>query len=167
MDKFPPKCGECKKQLEPDFMRDIVQPEVYKLYDFRFTRYMFKEKFIYCIRCGCPHSPPEEGEEANTVCMECQMMFCYKCEVTWHAGETCEQCKLKKNVVRLDELALEELQRIGAKRCPKCNEYVIKNDGCNHMTCRFGHHFCWVCGVGFATASETYGHLHAVHRGIH
>jgi hypothetical protein len=32
-----------------------------------------------------------------------------------------------------------------AKFCPQCRVAIIKNDGCNHMTCRCGHHFCWVC----------------------
>ena len=42
------------------------------------------------------------------------------------------------------------------KQCPRCNAAIIKNGGCNHMTCRAcGHRFYWVsaplvhpcCGV--------------------
>lgn len=28
-------------------------------------------------------------------------------------------------------------------RCPHCQNYVLKNGGCNHMTCRCGAEFQW------------------------
>jgi len=31
------------------------------------------------------------------------------------------------------------------KKCPKCGEPIEKNAGCQHMTCRCGHDFCWLC----------------------
>ncbi|PRP83830.1 IBR domain containing protein [Planoprotostelium fungivorum] len=31
-------------------------------------------------------------------------------------------------------------------QCPRCQMAVEKNEGCNHMTCRCGAHFCWNCG---------------------
>jgi hypothetical protein len=31
------------------------------------------------------------------------------------------------------------------KQCPQCHVDIEKNGGCNHMTCKCGHHFCWVC----------------------
>ena len=29
---------------------------------------------------------------------------------------------------------------------PHCHFTIEKNSGCNHVSCRCGHHFCWVCG---------------------
>ena len=32
------------------------------------------------------------------------------------------------------------------KICPKCKFWVEKNQGCNHMKCRWGTDFCYLCG---------------------
>ena len=32
------------------------------------------------------------------------------------------------------------------KKCPKCAVWIMKNAGCNHITCRCGAEFCYTCG---------------------
>ena len=32
------------------------------------------------------------------------------------------------------------------KQCPKCNFWVEKSEGCDHMSCRCGQMFCYKCG---------------------
>lgn len=60
-------------------------------------------------------------------------LMCFVCEHQWRADETGESCDT--NV----ELMLGEAM----KKCPACGEYIIKNGGCDHMTCRCKHEFYW------------------------
>ena len=51
------------------------------------------------------------------------------------------------NAVLPEDRALEEwAKKSGAKRCSKCRFWVQKSEGCDHMTCRCGYEFCYVCG---------------------
>ncbi|KAH9126066.1 hypothetical protein AeMF1_003450 [Aphanomyces euteiches] len=42
--------------------------------------------------------------------------------------------------------------------CPGCNAKTEKTEGCDHITCICGQHWCYRCGKGFL-ASEIYTHL--------
>lgn len=35
----------------------------------------------------------------------------------------------------------------GMVECPKCRHGIQKSHGCDHMTCRCGHEFCFICGA--------------------
>ena len=45
-----------------------------------------------------------------------------------------------------DESVNQWATSVGAKRCTRCKYWVHKNEGCDHMTCRCGYQFCYVCG---------------------
>lgn len=32
------------------------------------------------------------------------------------------------------------------RKCPKCNAWVEKNKGCDHIICKCGNNFCYLCG---------------------
>jgi hypothetical protein len=38
------------------------------------------------------------------------------------------------------------------RQCKRCKMVVEKNQGCNHITCRCGYQFCYVCGAEWAPA---------------
>merc|ERR1712048_20102 len=57
-------------------------------------------------------------------------VMCFVCEYQWDAETSIEPQHVSN--------ALDNL-----KACPCCHEYIEKNGGCDHMTCRCGHEFWW------------------------
>lgn len=73
-------------------------------------------------------------------------VMCFLCEHQWEdSGEK----PLKLSGACIDEL---EAAGVRVQQCPKCHEYIEKNGGCDHMTCRCGHQFSW-------TTLKTWGSL--------
>eukprot|EP00931_Biecheleriopsis_adriatica_P110338 TRINITY_DN84595_c0_g1_i1.p1 TRINITY_DN84595_c0_g1~~TRINITY_DN84595_c0_g1_i1.p1 ORF type:complete len:542 (-),score=62.50 TRINITY_DN84595_c0_g1_i1:56-1681(-) len=60
-------------------------------------------------------------------------IMCFMCEHQWIADSG------EPAATNMSELIGEELM----KACPKCGAYIIKNGGCDHMTCRCKHEFYW------------------------
>uniref|UniRef100_A0A7S4RUE5 RING-type domain-containing protein n=1 Tax=Alexandrium monilatum TaxID=311494 RepID=A0A7S4RUE5_9DINO len=60
--------------------------------------------------------------------------MCFICEHQWvpedGAGE-------------LPATDVEVVMGVAVKKCPKCTEYIEKNGGCDHMTCRCKYEFYW------------------------
>ncbi|KAI0818334.1 hypothetical protein GGR55DRAFT_694546 [Xylaria sp. FL0064] len=77
---------------------------------------------------------------------------CTLCRNAAHEGDACPQ---DEDVARTNELAEEA----GWKRCPRCAAFVEHADGCQHMTCRCGAEFCYVCGASWHTCACTMTHL--------
>lgn len=50
------------------------------------------------------------------------------------------------NRVKEEDMEVKQWILQHTKPCPKCNVFIEKNGGCNHMTCKkCKHEFCWVC----------------------
>ena len=68
------------------------------------------------------------------ICNTCKARYCGKCLNKEHKG-LCDIYEV--------ELLLKNLNY---KRCKKCKMIIEKTQGCNHITCRCGFQFCYVCG---------------------
>ncbi|KAI0854690.1 hypothetical protein F4860DRAFT_508034 [Xylaria cubensis] len=73
---------------------------------------------------------------------------CTICRNPQHEGDVCPQ---DRDMLRTNELAEEE----GWKRCYGCHAYVEHREACQHMTCRCGAEFCYVCGARWRTCACT------------
>nr|GEY48928.1 zinc finger, C6HC-type [Tanacetum cinerariifolium] len=76
--------------------------------------------------------------------------FCssLSCKVTWHSGMDCSEFQsLKENERDPNDIMLMDLAKNKKwRRCSSCKYNVERTDGCLHITCRCGYHFCYGCG---------------------
>ena len=84
------------------------------------------------------------------VCWECK----YKWDIACNPYLKCMLCLTSINKISLDNLSNMELKQIiiesdNIKQCPQCNVGIEKIDGCNHITCKCGKDFCFICGSSY------------------
>ncbi len=77
-------------------------------------------------------------------CDACGEKSCYTHDVPWHRDLTCDEYEVNR---KGDDEATQDLLARETKPCPKCGVRIIKNGGCNHMTCKVkacNYEFCWL-----------------------
>ncbi len=64
-------------------------------------------------------------------------------------------CEAKSKNFVAGEKETQEWKRINTKDCPKCKSPILKNGGCEHMTCKkCKYEFCWMCLHSWEYAHE-------------
>lgn len=100
---------------------------------------------IYCADFTCSTFIPPwliNGEAAN--CPTCGKTTHTPCKSLEHPNQDCPSDQQLQQVLSLGESE-------GWRRCFNCRTMVELGQGCNHMTCRCGKHFCYVCGLEWKT----------------
>ncbi|RLN42073.1 putative E3 ubiquitin-protein ligase ARI1 [Panicum miliaceum] len=95
-----------------------------------------------------------EDQQDQPVCeveCPCGASFCFRCAAPAHSPCPCAMWE------RWEAKGSGEAENVkwllaNTKSCPKCFKPIIKEDGCNLVTCNCGQHLCWLCGsaTGFA-----------------
>ncbi|GAB7330514.1 hypothetical protein MBLNU13_g02112t1 [Cladosporium sp. NU13] len=102
---------------------------------------------VYCAEPRCSHFFGSRATPARSMmCSLCNSNTCTACSAASHAGP----CPADSNEAEMQtrQLAAEQ----GWQSCQRCNQIVDLIPGsCNHMTCRCGHQFCYVCGQRWKT----------------
>ncbi|KAF8075981.1 hypothetical protein FPV67DRAFT_1469945, partial [Lyophyllum atratum] len=72
-------------------------------------------------------------------CPSCFAELCSSCHIEAHQDMTCEDRRIRK--AQEEEMLNENWATMrGVKRCPSCQVWIEKTEGCNHMICRCGAH---------------------------
>ena len=87
-------------------------------------------------------------------CIGCELDLCYTCKTAAHVGTTCDENAKIHEHAPLDDLA----QQNGWTRCQNCRTYVQLSQGCNHIVCSCGHHFCFACAKAYTPAFKMASH---------
>uniref|UniRef100_A0A453DD31 RBR-type E3 ubiquitin transferase n=1 Tax=Aegilops tauschii subsp. strangulata TaxID=200361 RepID=A0A453DD31_AEGTS len=140
--------------VELERCHDIIPPDLLDKWGFLLCESAFGTKRIYCPyrECSAPLlADSEAGVAAVTEaeCPHCHRLFCVRCAVPWHGGITCNEFqKLGLDERSPEDILLRRLVgREGWQRCPKCQMYVEKSEGCNYIKCRCGYSFCYRCAT--------------------
>jgi hypothetical protein len=156
MSRMPPKC--CS-QVALHHVRPYLTQEELALFKAKYEEWSTPKPF-YCpvARCSAfiperllPRKRTNQGKQrvdsgvgtptSNVIaCPSCETDICIDCRNLAHANSTCGPLDFG-----IDKETAELLKTWGYKRCPKCGNGLKRMFGCNHMECRCGAHFCWVC----------------------
>ncbi|MCJ1477953.1 hypothetical protein MMC13_006628 [Lambiella insularis] len=84
--------------------------------------------------------PPSEIVDNVGTCPKrhCRQKTCTICKKPAHTTGECPQDPAMRSFIAVAQVE-------GWQRCYMCNRYVGLSQGCNHVTCRCGTQFCYVC----------------------
>ena len=149
---LPIKCPNCKIPVHPNFIEDSLRnanPQLFEKYEkFSMNNFLLNnnDEYSSCPTPGCEYMFFFQPGEFNFLCPICGKNYCLNCKDDWHSGLTCQQYKDSRDVGKLDNQFFQFVKGAKFKMCPKCKFWVEKNQGCNHMRCRCGADFCYLCG---------------------
>jgi len=157
-DKTPISCVKCDQPL---ILRDLAQLTAGKEDNFNMDRLTKIAVSTYlgnhhttvapCIGLDCIGLLDISQGNTKCQCHECQKDYCLECQGDGHDGPCiCPMCKGKhpgQPCTAGDNSFLEALAQMGGKKCPRCSVPILKNGGCNAITCTRCHAgFCYLCG---------------------
>ncbi|MFC1842378.1 RBR family RING finger protein [Candidatus Dependentiae bacterium] len=90
----------------------------------------------------------DNGSIGTVACPMCNQQCCSNCCFPHSFNMSCEEHKKMRDSNKSgnnDTWIEDQINKGKMRRCPGCRAPIEKNEGCNHMTCKCGHEFCWVC----------------------
>jgi hypothetical protein len=86
-------------------------------------------------------------------CIECSLSYCRECgKIPYHKNELCNI----KDLQNTSDIVFENPDLY--RKCPGCTTWIEKEEGCDHMKCLCGVHFCYNCRMVLC-ANDPYFHV--------
>ncbi|GJM98798.1 hypothetical protein PR202_ga15837 [Eleusine coracana subsp. coracana] len=139
--------------LHPEECRDVIPLKVFQMWGAALCDSALGALKFYCPFKDCSAMLIDDHGHGEAVitdakCPHCSRLFCAQCKVAWHDGVTCAEFQRLGNDERgKDDLLLRKVAKNKKwQRCPKCQMYVERVDGCVYIVCRCRYCFCYLCG---------------------
>ncbi len=140
-------CGAEIGVAEMELLIDATQVEKYSEGSLQSFVEKNSDAYACCPTPDCQYLFFFEAGEHDFQCPQCRRRYCLKCRVDWHRDSTCEQYQAWSLLNgQSDDLFGELAAGQKMKQCARCRNFIQKAQGCDHMTCRCGHQFCYRCG---------------------
>ena len=116
------------------------------------------ENVTFCPTASCSYMCFYDKNAFHLNCPLCRKSYCLRCKTEWHNFLTCEQYQMEKNNSTNEKKFEDFVKGNNFKQCPTCKRWVEKINGCDHITCLCGTHFCYRCGE-IRDALNPYNHI--------
>jgi len=93
------------------------------------------DSWRWCLAPGCGHGSLQDGQKEMIRCRKCDYKMCFKHQVPWHQGYTCNDYETSHPQAAITKTNEEMINKM-SKPCPGCGIAVEKVGGCNHMSCK-------------------------------
>ncbi|KAM0215853.1 hypothetical protein ACHAPA_001714 [Fusarium lateritium] len=157
--QWPPKC--CLNEISFKTILRFIPSNLKKTVEERSKEWELPvSDRVYCSdpNCGLWIKPKRIDPSRRQGLCDRSHLTCTLCRGPAHAGEECPQ-DVDMNLT--NQLAEDE----GWKRCFNCHALVEHREACQHMTCRCGTQFCYVCSRRWRTCTCTMENLQEVKDG--
>ncbi len=137
--------SNCKISISPKQIISLIdksRKDKYESFSINGLFELNKDLLTWCLTPGCEYGFEYDKTELVFKCPKCLKSYCFKCKSLPHENSSCEENKDKIVDSKFHDLAKNN----NYKQCEKCNYWIEKSQGCNHMKCKCGHEFCYVCG---------------------
>jgi ariadne-1 len=150
---------KCNVRLDDNFIYEFLDSEAKVRYSRKIAENVVEENahLKWCSSIpSCGHIVYSRNKDAMVqIYCPCGHSFCFSCYDDCHIPATCTMLKCWRKQCKDDSMTGEWL-KVHTRDCPKCHKLIEKNGGCNHIACKCGHHFCYVCLGDFD--SKSYQH---------
>ncbi|TKA61892.1 hypothetical protein B0A55_11799 [Friedmanniomyces simplex] len=133
---FPPRCDKIEIALPR--VRFFLPSDLVKRFEAKYVELSTKNR-VYCYDARCNRFIPATTVNPDNdvaTCPDCDRTTCAICKGPSHTGDCPNDTALQQLV---NTANTEQWQR-----CLDCKRFVKLEQGCNHMTCPCGAHFCYV-----------------------
>ncbi|KAF2274806.1 ariadne RING finger [Westerdykella ornata] len=138
---LPPRC--CRTSIPREIIETLLSAE--EKSEFRLAE-LEKDTVdkTYCSGSQCgKFIPPSDIYAGEAKCYACGATTCSLCKNSSHQSDCPKDQALQATL----ELAVAQHWQ----RCYSCKALVEIKHGCNHITCRCGAEFCYLCGASWRT----------------
>ncbi|TGZ62245.1 hypothetical protein CRM22_007567 [Opisthorchis felineus] len=159
-------CLLCGLEAEPNEARRVLPSTEYDRYESLLLNRALNRMpdIAFCPRPGCNNNPVILDYKDLGRCTICEMAFCPRCNCVSHGMQKCpkrsSESDDEEKRIDAEESATQKYLKENSKRCPGCGAHVLKNEGCNKMTCsNCSSFFCWLCGKSILDRRNPYSHF--------
>ncbi|KAH8884577.1 hypothetical protein GQ53DRAFT_381578 [Thozetella sp. PMI_491] len=157
-EQWPPKC--CLNKIPQRIIVKSITKELLKQYREKAEEFEIPiDKRLYCCQPDCGEWMRKVDRATKTARCSKGHVMCVMCRQAAHPQD--EECPEDHDRQMADRLAQDE----GWRRCISCKILVEHREACQHMTCRCGSEFCYVCGARWRTCSCSMEQLNQVKNG--